>query len=198
MGKSNSFKEKRGEKEKMKRFFYFLFITIFIISFFACNKKPDSNSTYLELPSSFIPKENRKEAIDFSLSTIDGGFISLKDLKGKVVLLDFWAEWCGPCKMATPIIVSLYEKYKNSGFVIIGMNLDDESDFDKVIEYIKKSKIEYPVTIKGFSVAQKYGVKGIPHFVLIDKNGSISLTITGFIQSLEIDLTSSIEALLKE
>ncbi len=183
----------------MKKVVSFLLITILSISLFACSKKTnDSNLTSLELPNDFIPKDNRKNAIDFSLSTIDGGFVSLKDFRGKVVLLDFWAEWCGPCKMVTPIIVSLYEKYKNNGFIVIGMNLDDESDFDKVINYVKKSKITYPITIKGFSIAQKYGVKGIPQFFLIDKDGKVALAITGFIQTLEKDLTSSIEALLKE
>ncbi|MGB9749591.1 MAG: TlpA family protein disulfide reductase [Caldisericia bacterium] len=181
-----------------KKFKLFLIVIILLISFSACGKKSNNDSTSIKLPGSFIPKDERKEAIDFSLSTMDGGSISLKDLKGKVVLLDFWAEWCGPCKAASPIIVSLYEKYKNNGFIVIGMNLDDESDFDKVIEYIKKSKIEYPVTIKGFSVAQKYGVTGIPRFFLIDKDGNIALTITGYVQTLESDLKNSIEYLLKE
>lgn len=201
MGKEHSFKKKRGEKEKMKKFLFiftiFLILTITIISCKAKNENIN-NSSNQNLPSSFIEKEKRVKAYDFGLSTIDGGYITLNEFKGKVVLLDFWAEWCGPCKRVTPTIVSLYNKYKDKGFVAIGMNLDNESDFDKVIDYIKQSKINYPITIKGFHIAQKYGVKGIPRFFLIDKEGKIALSIEGAVPNLENDLKSSIEFLLKE
>lgn len=197
MGKSYTFKKKRGEKEKMKKNLILIFIvlSLFIILSSCKTKIESSNST---LPGGFIEKEKRVEAFDFGLSTIDGGYITLKELKGKVVLLDFWAEWCGPCKRATPIVVSLYNQYKDRGFIVIGMNLDDESDLDKVLDYIKKNNINYPITIKGFSVAQKYGVSGIPRFFLIDKEGKIALSITGLTLTLENDLKNSIEILLKE
>lgn len=201
MGKEHSFKKKRGEKEKMKKFLLiFSIFLILIITFSSCTKKNENLDTTsnMTLPSGFIEKEKRVEAYDFGLSTIDGGYITLKEFKGKVVLLDFWAEWCGPCKKATPIIVSIYNKYKDKGFIAIGMNLDDESDFDKVIDYVKQSKINYPITIKGFNVAQKYGIKGIPRFFLIDKDGKIALSIEGVVPTLESDLKSSIEFLLKE
>lgn len=201
MGKEHSFKKKRGEKEKMKKFLLiFSIFLILIITFSSCTKKNENLDTTsnMTLPSGFIEKEKRVEAYDFGLSTIDGGYITLKEFKGKVVLLDFWAEWCGPCKKATPIIVSIYNKYKDKGFIAIGMNLDDESDFDKVIDYVKQSKINYPITIKGFNVAQKYGIKGIPRFFLIDKDGKIALSIEGVAPTLESDLKSSIEFLLKE
>lgn len=201
MGKEHSFKKKRGEKEKMKKFLLiFSIFLILIITFSSCTKKNENIDTTsnITLPRGFIEKEKRVEAYDFGLSTIDGGYITLKEFKGKVVLLDFWAEWCGPCKRATPIMVSLYNEYKDKGFVAIGMNLDDESDFDKVIDYIKQSKINYPITIKGFNVAQKYGIKGIPRFFLIDKDGKIALSIEGAVPTLESDLKSSIEFLLKE
>lgn len=201
MGKEHSFKKKRGEKEKMKKFLLILSIfLILIITFSSCTKKNENLDTTsnMTLPSGFIEKEKRVEAYDFGLSTIDGGYITLKEFKGKVVLLDFWAEWCGPCKKATPTIVSIYNKYKDKGFIAIGMNLDDESDFDKVIDYVKQSKINYPITIKGFNVAQKYGIKGIPRFFLIDKDGKIALSIEGAVPTLESDLKSSIEFLLKE
>lgn len=201
MGKEHSFKKKRGEKEKMKKFlFIFTIFLILTITLLSCTSKNENtnNSFDQTLPSGFIEKDKRVEAYDFGLSTIDGGYITLNEFKGKVVLLDFWAEWCGPCKRATPIIVSLYNKYKDKGFVAIGMNLDNESDFDKVIDYIKQSKINYPITIKGFYVAQKYGIKGIPRFFLIDKEGKIALSIEGVIPTLENDLKNSIEFLLKE
>jgi len=176
---------------------FILILLVLLISFASCSKKSNVSNVG-NLPNNFIKKENRVSAPTFALSTIDGGFISLDEFKGKVVLLDFWAEWCGPCKRATPIIVSLYEKYKSKGLVVIGMNLDDESDFDKVRSYIKETKISYFITVKGFSVAQKYGVSGIPKFVLIDKDGKIALTITGVIPTLKEDLENSIIQLLEE
>lgn len=172
MDKSNSFKKKRGEKEKMKKFLFIIIIFIIFLSLSSC-KRNISNS-------------------------ILGPEISLSDYLGKVVLLDFWAEWCGPCKAATPVIVSIYDKFRTKGFEVIGMNLDDENDFDKALDYIRKSKIKYPITVNGFSVAQKYDVKGIPKFILIDKEGKIALIITGYIATLKDDLESSIEYLLNE
>lgn len=167
----------------------FLILILFFTFIYSCGKKVDTNNSNTS---------NRKEAPDFTLSTLDGGVIRLSDFKGRVVLIDFWAEWCGPCKRATPTIASLYKKYKNSDFIVFGINLDDKKDLDKVINYVKEHGIEYPTLIDGFSVASKYNVTGIPKFILIDKNGKIALEVVGARDDLESLLKSNIEKLLKE
>jgi len=170
-----------------------IIIIIMLFFFFYCNRKVDNNTNVTT-----ISQENRKEAPDFTLSTLDGGVIQLSNFRGKVVLIDFWAEWCGPCKTATPSIISLYNKFKDKDLRVFGINLDDKSDLDKVVKYVKDKKIEYPILIEGFPAASKYGVSGIPRFVLIDKNGKIAFELIGAVENLENILTVNIESLLKE
>ncbi|MGQ9845040.1 MAG: TlpA family protein disulfide reductase [Caldisericia bacterium] len=177
---------------KLKKI-YLIIITLFFFStiIFSCTKKVD-----VKPPT--IVKENRKEAVDFTLQTLDGGVIQLSSFKGKVVLLDFWAEWCGPCKIAAPTIISLYKNYKDKGLRVFGVNLDDKKDIEKIISYVKNENVPYPTLLEGFPVAIKYGVTGIPKFVLIDKDGKIALEIVGAVNNLENILKISIESLLKE
>ncbi|MGZ3901382.1 MAG: TlpA family protein disulfide reductase, partial [Bacteroidia bacterium] len=95
--------------------------------------------------------------------------------KGKVVLIDFWASWCGPCRREMPNVVKAYSKYKDKGFEIYGVSLDQ--DKDRWIEAIKKDGITWPQVsdLKYWEceAAKIYGVQGIPFTVLLDKEGKI-------------------------
>lgn len=176
----------------MRKIILIFIILIFFSSFiFSCTKKSETN------PST-ISEESRKEAPDFKLQTLDGGVVQLSSFKGKVVLLDFWAEWCGPCKIAAPTVISLYNKYKDKGLRVFGVNLDDIKDIEKVRSYVKEEGVPYPILLEGFPAASKYGVTGIPKFVLIDKNGKIALEVVGAREDLETLLKVNIESLLKE
>ena len=139
-----------------------------------------------------------KPAPDFTLEALDGTSIHLSSYRGYVVLLDFFATWCGPCRRSTPIIVSVYNEYHKKGFVALGINLDRESDMDKVTQYVNENNMDYPVLINAFSVAEVYKVTGIPRFVLIDKQGRIVIEIEGLVPDLKAKLEWYIEALLEE
>lgn len=121
-----------------------------------------------------------KEAPDFEEKKIDGETtMKLSDLRGNVVLLDFWASWCGPCRRENPAVVKLYEKYKDDGFTIMSVSLDKNKD--SWIAAIKKDNLSWPnhVSDLGFwssKVPKMYGVRGIPFTVLIDKDGNIIKT----------------------
>ncbi len=121
-----------------------------------------------------------KEAPDFEEMMVDGKTkMKLSDLRGQVVLLDFWASWCGPCRGENPNVVRLYEKYKDQGFTVMSVSLD--KDGDKWKQAIEKDKLAWPNHVSdlaGWScaAAQKYGVRGIPFTVLIDKEGKIIQT----------------------
>ena len=120
-----------------------------------------------------------KEAPDFTETKIDGGTMSLSDLRGQVVLLDFWASWCGPCRRENPNVVKTYNKYKNDGFTVMSVSLDKEKN--KWAAAIKKDNLSWPnhvSDLKGWSsaAAKKYNVRGIPFTVLIDKEGKIIKT----------------------
>ncbi len=115
------------------------------------------------------------EAPDFEMMTPDGTMVKLSSLRGKVVLIDFWASWCGPCRREIPNIVKLYKKYKSHGFEVLGVSLDRTKS--KWTDFIAKDKMDWlhVSDLKGWKngVAKLYGVRSIPDTFLLDKEGKI-------------------------
>lgn len=116
------------------------------------------------------------EALDIVMKDKDGNEIKLSSLKGNYVLIDFWASWCGPCRKENPNVVSLYNKYKDKGFTVYSVSLDNSKD--KWVDAIAKDNLIWPnhvSELKGWqtAVCADYGVNAIPHTVLIDKEGKI-------------------------
>jgi thiol-disulfide isomerase/thioredoxin len=112
-------------------------------------------------------------APDFTLTDLGGKEVTLASLKGKVVLLDFWATWCGPCKAAMPTMQKLHDDYKDKGVVILGVNTwEQEADAAKA--YMTKKKFTYGCLLKGDELAAAYGVRGIPTLVVIGKDGKVA------------------------
>jgi len=114
-------------------------------------------------------------APDFTLPQPDGNLLSLSQLKGKYVLVDFWASWCGPCRKENPQVVSLYQKYKGKGFEILGVSLDDKRE--AWLQAIEKDGLSWRHVsdLKGWQneAAQLYDVNAIPMTYLLDPNGTI-------------------------
>jgi peroxiredoxin len=115
------------------------------------------------------------EALDFTQLTPEGNSVSLSDFRGKYVLIDFWASWCGPCRKENPNVVNVYNKYHNDGFEVLGVSLDqNKENWLKAIE--SDGLVWTQVSdLKGWSneVANQYGIKSIPSSLLIDPNGII-------------------------
>jgi thiol-disulfide isomerase/thioredoxin len=108
----------------------------------------------------------------FSLTDISGQTLSLDDYKGKVVLLDFWATWCGPCRIEIPGFVELQKRYRDAGLAIIGISMDDSAD--PVKEFYTQFKMNYPVAVGDEKLAELYGgVLGLPTSMLIGRDGRI-------------------------
>jgi len=108
-------------------------------------------------------------------TSLGGEQVNLASLKGKVVLIDFWATWCGPCRRVMPDLVETYNQYHDQGFEIIGISLDkDKSQLEK---YMQDTGITWRQYFDGFvwnnKIAGRFGVRGIPHIVLVDKNGAV-------------------------
>jgi len=115
---------------------------------------------------------------DFSLLSFNKNEIKLSNYKGKVVILDFWATWCPPCRAEIPHFIELYKKYKEQGLVIIGMAIDEKY---KVEQFIKNYKINYPVVLGDEKIANDFGgVYGLPTTFIIDKEGNVRDKFVGY------------------
>ena len=115
------------------------------------------------------------EAPDFTLPDTNGVMVSLKDLRGKVVVIDFWASWCRPCRMENPNMVKLYQKYHEKGLEILGVSLD--GDRESWMKAIHQDGLYWTQVsdLKRWNcaAAKQYGVTGIPFTLLLDKDGKI-------------------------
>lgn len=140
------------------------FIAFILLIFFACGTKPKTGT-------------KGGEGSDFTLESITGEKISLTQQKGKVVLLDFWATWCPPCRAATPKLIEFYNKYKDQGFLVLGIGLDERN---AVTQYAQEQKIPYPILFDDKTVSKNYGIQSIPTFFLIDRKGKSVNKIIGF------------------
>jgi len=135
----------------------------------------------------------------FQGTTLDGKAINLADYKGKVVLLDFWASWCVPCRLEMPYLATLHQRYQNAAFEIITVNIDDkEQNARRFIDQVRQ-RILFPVVKDPQKkLPPKYQIKGMPTTVLIDKNGVIRYWHTGFKTSDKQKYVDQINTLLQE
>lgn len=136
-------------------------------------------------------------APDFTLKTLDDQEITLSNLKGKVILLDFWATWCGPCRESIPHLIQLYKDYRENGFEMIGISLD-KGDATVVHHFAKSMDIPYPIVMATEEVIRNYRVTSIPTTFFIDKEGKIRERITGFNSSIAQQMNSKIADLTNE
>ena len=135
-----------------------------------------------------------KMAPDFTLTDAAGQAVRLSDYKGKVVLLNFWATWCAPCREEIPWFVEFQEKYRDRNFVVLGVSLDDDG-WKSVKPFMEAKHMNYPVMLGSGEVGDLYGVKNLPETMIVDTAGRIALNCAGLIGKEEYQ--AQIEALLK-
>lgn len=131
---------------------------------------------FLEAPASYVPPVFPRPAPGFAMHDLDGNEVSSDSLKGKVVLLDFWATWCPPCLKDLPKLTELHERYQASGFVVVSLSIDEADDaVRKVRRAIKRRKARHPVYLDttDTSAWAAYGVRAVPTQFLIDGMGQI-------------------------
>lgn len=129
---------------------------------------------------------------DFSGTALQGRSLSSSDLHGKVVLVDFWATWCQPCKKEMPGYQKLVDRYGSRGFVAIGFKFDTMMDMEDPVHFAKKIGVHYPLAVATDDIKQKFGgIEGLPTTMLYDRQGILRTKVIGF------EYTDNFESALK-
>jgi cytochrome c biogenesis protein CcmG/thiol:disulfide interchange protein DsbE len=183
--KPKSEEMKAGLTKKQRSWIYSGFFIGLILLLFVINNigsEPEQGP----YPPNYVPAAQNKTALapDFTLPTTDGKSLKLSSLRGKVVILDFWATWCPPCRKGIPDLVELKKRYGSKGVEIIGISVDQDTK-PEVVPFIKEYGINYPVVYGNMSVYQQYGgIRAIPTSFIIDKEGKIIASYEGLISKL--------------
>ena len=139
-----------------------------LLCFSSCSSKQVSAAGSVE------PMKNRRAAAEFTLKDANGATVKLADYRGKVVLLNFWATWCGPCGLEVPWFVDFEQKYKSQGFAVLGVSMDEDG-WPAIKPYVADHKINYRVLLGNDSIAQLYGgLDSLPTTFIIDKQGKVA------------------------
>lgn len=131
---------------------------------------------------------------DFTLLDLDENKVSLSDFKGKVIVLNFWATWCPPCRAEIPSFVEVYNQYKNKGVQFVGVSVD--TDLEYLSQFVEEYDINYPILVDGTldNVSSKWGISAIPTTFILDKDGEILFKNIGMM--VESQLIEAIEKFL--
>jgi len=144
----------------------------------------------------FKSQGHRKPAPNFSLKDADGNAVNLADYRGKVVLVNFWATWCGPCEAEIPWFIEFEKKYKDQGFAVLGVSMDDDG-WKSVRPYVASHKINYRVVIGSEVVSQQFGeIDSLPTSFVLDREGRIASDHVGLID--KVDYQNEIVKLLQD
>jgi thiol-disulfide isomerase/thioredoxin len=143
--------------------------------------------------ASLIPERDRKPAPDFALKDASSRTISLKQYRGKVVLLDVWATWCGGCKAEMPIFEQFERTYGGEHFAVIGVSLDDKG-WTAVRPFLAARNIPYRIVVGGDELSRRYGINAMPDTFLIDQRGRLAATYVGVVDKDNIE--ANVRALL--
>jgi peroxiredoxin len=133
----------------------------------------------------------------FTLAAKGGADVSLSQFKGQVVMLNFWASWCGPCRQEMPLLESIYKKYNKLGFTMIGVNV--EPDSNAADQWLKETPVSFPILYdRDSKVSKLYDVEGMPSTVIIDRSGKLRKLHRGYKPGDENEYLDSIRVLIRE
>ena len=181
---------------KLTKYFFITLFMMLTLNAFSCSRESSEENATLEDQMNEQVKDNKNKAPDFNLVSTDGKKINLSDYKGKIVILDFWATWCGPCRMGVPDLVSIQKEFKDK-VAVIGISLDDERTMDDILPFMKEYGINYPVVYGTNQVVVDYGyIQAIPTTFVINAKGYIVDQYVGLVAKEKY--VNRINSLMKE
>ncbi len=173
-------------KASFHRLMTALLILTLAVMLSACDSSPKKAKVPKEVPA-------------FSLTSLDDKPLTRDNLKGKVVLLDFWATWCAPCRAAIPHLATLYETYKDQGLEVIGISLD-QGGLPDVVDFVKRNHVPYPIALgTNNSITKDLGnITSLPTIILLSKKSSIEFKVVGYNAEIGKKMEETIKKLLAE
>ena len=136
-------------------------------------------------------------APDFTLPARAGGDVSLAGLKGQVVLINFWATWCGPCRKEMPLLDQIYQRYKGLGFTLLAVNVEEDSAGAE--HWLKDTPVTFPVLFdRQNRVSKLYDVSAMPSTVIVDRRGQVRFVHYGYTPGTENEYQDQIRTLIRE
>lgn len=136
-------------------------------------------------------------APDFTLKSTSGQNLRLRELRGEVVLINFWATWCGPCRQEMPALNKIHEQYRRAGFTLLGVNIDDDPAAAR--DMARKLGVGFPVLLDTDKrVSRLYDVDTMPATLIVDRNGKIRYVHRGYRPGLEVTYQNQVRELLKQ
>ena len=137
------------------------------------------------------------KAPDFTLNSNQGKNLRMSDLRGQVVMVNFWASWCGPCRQEMPKLEELYQRYKKAGFTVLGVNVEEDNKEAKRL--LKEVKVDFPILYDTKSLASKlYKVDAMPTTVIVDRSGKMRYLHRGYKPGYENHYRKQIKELIRE
>jgi peroxiredoxin len=148
-------------------------------------------------PSALASTELKGPAPDFTLKSMKGSNLKLSEFRGDVVMINFWASWCGPCRQEMPILNDLYLKYRDLGFTLLGVNVEENST--KAAKMVRELKVVFPVLFDTENkVSKLYKVEAMPSTVIVDRNGNMRYLHRGYVPGTEDEYQRQVRELMAE
>jgi thiol-disulfide isomerase/thioredoxin len=147
--------------------------------------------------ASAAPLTTGAAAPSFQLDSLAGKPVNLADYKGQVVMLNFWASWCGPCRKEMPILDQLHKQYRSKGFTMVGVNVEPNSG--DALQWLKATPVSFPILFDRESAVSKlYQVQGMPNTVIVDRQGRVRYIHRGYKPGEENEYLDQVRSLIKE
>ncbi len=167
-----------------KAIFIFVLMAAMVVALSGCKGKPAS--TAAAGPATGADGGPRGTTPPAGFKLVDASGFKVADYKGQVLLMDFWATWCGPCKMEIPHLIELQDKYRDRGLVVVGITMDDNAE-EAVPKYAAEVGMNY-ANVKGTDALKtEYGIIGLPTIVIFDRNGNKVFNRPGYVEKAELE-----------